>query len=270
MCLLWLRDDPDQERLAVALAGVYSVPVESVDVCGNRVADRNWRAPVLCTVTPLGGDLRQHLDIYLAPEAGERPSYEVMAADLAGRLGSAVAYQSAPSWPDAFWLVGPDGKRTRAVIHDDEVDEEKDLVLCRITAAEYAVDGIPGIPIMPIPEVIPEYRMPTPLADRVRGDREIVGALAAWESLVTRLERGWPPDGWYPADYYRDHLGYRDELTGLEGNQVLAILDRRFTDATVDDGGRALAARSGPVPDRWWWHRITRPLPWDGTPGEKS
>ncbi|WP_106127631.1 hypothetical protein [Pseudosporangium ferrugineum] len=114
--------------------------------------------------------------------------------------------------------------------------------------------------------------MPTPVTDRLRAgfaDRRVLGRLGAWEGMVNRLVEGWPPDGWYPATYYREDLGTRDELADVADAELvpaLAEVDRRFREATVDDGGQALAAATGrPVPgDRWWWRRIPRPLPWEG------
>jgi hypothetical protein len=105
--------------------------------------------------------------------------------------------------------------------------------------------------------------------------------------MVTRLVEGWPPDGWYPADYYREDLAIRDELSAAadslpepasdELRQALAEVDHLFVEATEDDGGQALAAETGPVPvgsserpgegDRWWWLRVPHPLPWRDAPG---
>jgi hypothetical protein len=99
--------------------------------------------------------------------------------------------------------------------------------------------------------------------------------------MVVRLTEGWPPDGWYPAKYYREDLETRDELesavdalpepTRDEVTQALSEVDRRFAEATEDDGGQALTAEAGPMPagayDRWWWRRIPQPPPWRDTPG---
>jgi hypothetical protein len=96
--------------------------------------------------------------------------------------------------------------------------------------------------------------------------------------MVARLTAGWPPDGWYPAGYYREDLTTRDELAaacdGLpeparsELTQAMSKVDDRFRDATTDDGGRALTAETGPLPAdaSWWWHRIPDPPPWHNAP----
>ncbi|SDT30461.1 hypothetical protein [Actinoplanes derwentensis] len=279
---LLLQDSPDRQRLASAIAAVLSVPIESVDVAEDGDDNRNWKAPVICTVTSIGGDLRQSILIYVADTSGENISQEIAAARLAERLKTPVAYEAMPIPPDMYWLVGADGRRSRARINDDEDDGE--LVAFRVEAVEQPVAGAPDLPVGPVPEVIHSHRIPTPLTDQFRGSPAsdgtgwvVVSRLASWEIMITRLIEGWPPDGWYPAEYYRDDLGYRDDLVTGVGElpdevrgdfaEVLATLDRRFAQATVDDAGRALAAATGPVPDRWWWHRITDPLPWHDMPG---
>ncbi|MEU4625954.1 hypothetical protein AB0G04_39010 [Actinoplanes sp. NPDC023801] len=285
-CLLWLHDEPTRARLATALADLFSLPIESVDVDTNESDDRNWEAPILCTVTRIGGDLRQHLDIHAADEMSERPSQEAAAAWLAGKLGTAGAYQALSIPPDAFWLVGPDGRRARARIEDDESDG--DLTLYRIDAVEHRLAGAGELTVAAVPEVIRHYRLPTPLVDDLRSRfgmssttadsaRHATSYLAVWEGLVARLVAGWYPDGWYPPEYYREDLETRDLLTDaaealpepvrVAFAQALATIDERFAAATVDDGGEALASRTGSVPDRWWWHRITRPVPWRNMPG---
>ncbi|HWS31179.1 MAG TPA: hypothetical protein VN408_00395, partial [Actinoplanes sp.] len=187
--------------------------------------------------------------------------------------------------------VGPPGHREGAVHaqgtcreHDREDDEPP---FYRIDAVEHPVAGAPGLPIAAIPGIINDYRMPTPLSDgfdevlkTVPGGRAAANTLGAWEILVTRLERGWPPDGWYPPEEYRARLEYRDDLVTLadeipapiraDFDEALATLDRRFTEATVDDGGQALTSRVGSIPDRWWWRRITEPLPWLTMPKSKG
>lgn len=280
--LLWLHGDPDQETLAVTLAEVLAVPLESVDVNRADVDDRNWAAPVLCEVFPIGGDLRQQLDIGIRGQVSKDLSTAVLAAALSARLGSAVLYESSSRSPNSFWIVGPDGLRTRARIRDDEYDDA-DLNLFRLQAIEHPVATVQGVEIAPIPEVIDGYRMPTPLSDRfqeplkgVDGAWKAADRLAAWEGMITRLERGWPPDGWYPAEGYRRKLECRDELETLadrvpaplraEFDEALAVLDRRFAEATVDDAGQALSAVTGPTPGYWWWQRITDPSPWHAMP----
>jgi hypothetical protein len=180
--------------------------------------------------------------------------------------------------PSAYWLSGPDGQRTQARVDADDYDEDE-RTICRIAAVEAPVPLLPAVPVTAIPEVIGEYRMPTPLGDalaaRLRAETPeqqwyAVNRLRGWESIVARLTAGWHPDGWYPPDYYRDGMKTRDRLIDAaaslpesfraEFTAFLEIIDRRFTDATDDDGGDALAALTGAVPDRWWWHRTTHPF----------
>ena len=260
----------DRERLAAALAELLALPAASVDVGDvgdDGDDDRNWEALVSCTVTPVVGNLHWHLDIYLR-DAVTGPPPAVAAAWLARRLHTVVAYESAPFPPSAYWLVGPDGERTRARIYEEEADDEP---VYRIDAVEHPVAVLPGLRVAALPEVIREHRMPTPLTDGLRATvpAAVAGRLGAWESLVNRLVAGWPPDGWYPAAYYREDLETRDQLAdGLPKSvmQALAEVDRRFAEATEDDGGRALIAATGPVPAGWWWRRVPRPLPWENAP----
>lgn len=280
--LLWLGHAPERERLAQALAEVLSLPREAVDVGDGDDESRNWGASAICTVTPLGGDLRLHLDLYVLDEVQLQPSQEIVAALLAARLDTVVAYEAMSTPPSAFWLVGPDGVRTRARIDDDESDE--DLARYRIDAVEQPLAALPDVRVAAIPEVILGHHIPTPLTDQF-DDRLEPGAsslhtinqLTLWERLVARIAMGWPPDGWYPADYLRADFEARDGLADgpqawasplrSEFAAVVAELDRRFAELTEDDGGQALASLTGPVPDRWWWHRITNPPPWRGMPG---
>ncbi|GIE34405.1 hypothetical protein Ait01nite_074500 [Actinoplanes italicus] len=284
--LFWLRDEPHRVRLAGVLAEMLSLPADAVDVGTTEDEDRNWEAAVLCTVTAIGGDLRLHLDVYVADEVPGQPSPEAAAAWLAERLETVVAYQALPIPPDAFWIVGPDGERTRARI-DDEPDEN-DVSRYRIDAVEHPVAAMPGPAVAAVPEVIRHYRLPTPLAEGLRSRLDpppatgsaawhAVTHLAVWEGMVARLLAGWHPDGWYPPEFYREDLETRDRLVDasatlpdavrVEFEEVLATVDKRFAEVTEDDGGRALASATGPVPDRWWWHRVTRPLPWHSMPG---
>ncbi|MEV4640410.1 hypothetical protein AB0J80_24005 [Actinoplanes sp. NPDC049548] len=293
----------DRDRLAAALADLLSLPVESVDVGAEDDDDRNWSAPVSCTVTPVTGELHWHLDIYLTQAVHTPPPEPVAAAWLANSLRTVVGYQAVPEPPSAYWLVGPDGVRTRARIYEEDADDFSTL---RIDAVEKPLAALPGLPISAIPEVIRSYRMPTPVTDHVLARlnaadtptddaaamaiRSATNRLGAWEDMVTRLVGGWPPDGWYPAEYYREDLETRDKLASTitelparardEIGRAAAEVDRRFAEATRDDGGQALAAATGAGPaespgrpgaaDRWWWNRIPESLPWQNAPGPLS
>ena len=251
----------DRPRLAAALAEMLSLTPDAVDIGSEDDDDRNWDAPISCTVTSVAGEFHWDLDIYVSQTIPGPPPEPAAGAWLAARLRTVVAYQSLPLPPSAYWLVGPDGRRTRARIY------EQDAVFT-IDAVEHPVAALPGLPVAPIPEVIREYRMPTPLTDEITASREVTIRLAMWEGMVTRLAEGWPPDGWYPADYYREDLRARDELAAdsLPDDVVRALseVDERFVALTENDGGRTLGAEASA---QWWWRRIPHPLPWRDTPG---
>jgi hypothetical protein len=286
----------DRDRLAAALAEMLAVPVESVDVGDDGDDDRRWEAAVSCTVTPLRGDLHWHLDIYVSNAVPGPPPEPAAAAWLARRLRAVVGYSAAAEPPSAYWLVGPDGRRTRARIYEEDSDGRPAY---RIDAVEHPLAALPEVPVAAVPEVIRNQPMATPVTDRLRRRLAAEGAepfrnaithLGAWESMTSRLTEGWPPDGWYPAHYYREDLQTRDELAAItatlpepartEFAEAVAEVDRRFADATDDDGGQALRAEAGPAsaetPDLpgsnepWWWHRITHPVPWQAEPGQRQ
>ena len=265
-----LHGELDRDRLAAAFAEMLSLPVESVDVGAEGDDDRHWDAPVSCTVTPVVGELHWHLDVYLGETVAGAPPVPVAAAWLARRLGTVVAYEAMPFPPSAYWIVAPDGERTRARIYEQDADGEP---VYRIDAVERPLAMLPGLRVAALPEVIREHRVPTPVTDGLRETvtEPILGRLGAWEGMVSRLIEGWPPDGWYPADYYHEDLETRDELAVATDalpetdlvRQALAEVDRRFTEATEDDGGLALAAATRePLGTGWWWRRVPHPPPW--------
>lgn len=234
----------DRERLASALAEMLSLGIDAVDIGDEDDDDRNWDAPVSCTVSPLRGDFHWHLDIYVSNTLPSPPPEPAAAVWLAARLRTAIAYESVPYPPSAYWLVSPDGGRTRARIFEDDA-------VYRIDAVERSVTVLPDLPVAAQPEVIHSYPMPTPLTNRLRrelpGDEGVdkaLNALAAWEAMVTRLIEGWPPDGWYPDEFYQQDLETREELAANLGTlppparqaieQALGEVDRRFADATQD------------------------------------
>ncbi|MGK5679753.1 hypothetical protein [Actinoplanes sp. URMC 104] len=292
----WIFGELDRERLASALASMLALAPDQVDVGDDGEDDRNWEAPVSCTVTPLTGHLHWHLDVYLGATIARPPTEPAAAAWLAGRLRTVVAYRASTFPPSAFWLVGPDGKRTRARIYEEDSADDYGPAAVRIDVVEHPIAALPGLRVAATPEVIREHRMPTPVGDRLEDSlgpligtgtaaaetaRKVTMVLGAWEAMVARLVAGWPPDGWYPAAYYREDLETRDDLARLAETlpepargvaaRAVAEVDGRFAELTDDDGGRALAAATGPLPpgssDRWWWHRIPHPLPWQDQPG---
>ncbi|WP_250000315.1 hypothetical protein [Actinoplanes sp. M2I2] len=279
---LWIYGELDRDRLSAALAGLLDLPADAVDVADDGDVDRNWDAPVSCTVTALTGELHWHLDVHVdAAAVPEAPAEPIAAAWIARALGTFVACQALPAPPSAFYLVGPDGSRTRARIYED------DDGVYRIDAVEHPLAGLPGVRVAAIPEVIREYRRPTPARDRLvelvgpwsadDAVQQVIRLIGAWESMVDRFGAGWPPDGWYPEAYYREDLETRDKLTTAIGAvpepvrddvlRAVAEVDERFAGLTGGDGGHASAAD---LPAGWWWRRVPQPLPWQSAPDTGS
>jgi hypothetical protein len=206
----------------------------------------------------------------------------------------AVLYPAAESSPGAFWLAAPGGLRTRArLVAGDDADDRPAFT---IDAVEKPVLSLPSVPVARQPEVIREHRVPTPVTDSFTGwvDATEVSSeaekaawyartrLGAWEGMVERMTAGWPPDGWYPADYYREDLETRDELEN-DTRQVpapvaerltaaLAEVDERFRSATAEADDDRVAAVVGlgdvdvALKGGWWWRRLPDPAPWPDAP----
>ncbi|MBB4696245.1 hypothetical protein [Paractinoplanes abujensis] len=135
--ILYLAGEVDRADLAAALT---ELTASEVDIGDDGQDDRNWAAPVSCTATPLAGDLRWHLDIYFTEAVVKTPPRSAAGAFLAGRLDTVVAYKGVELPPSAFWVVGPDGIRTRARIYDED---EGYL----IDAVEQPVAALPLAPV---------------------------------------------------------------------------------------------------------------------------
>jgi hypothetical protein len=285
---LLLAGPGEPAELAPAFASAFGVPIVEVDVAEEDVDGRNWSALVLVTYAERHGDVSLSLSITAVDGITDRPTEAVLAARLAERLSVPVLYPAAEFPPSAYWLTDGHGRPARARLEPaDELDPsvEDDLALT-IDAVDRPVPSLPTVRVSPIPEVIREHRLPTPLADAFaeQADAEVgsptwhaANTLAAWESFVTRLTSGWPPDGWYPADYYAEDLGLRDdadrhvqaltpELAGVMA-AALHSLDETYDRSTVLDDGIALSAALGiPVAElaerAVRWHRRPVELPW--------
>jgi hypothetical protein len=266
----------DFGRLRTALAALADVPVDAVDVADQDVMDRNWEAAVLCTYRPAGGDISWVLDLYLSDAVGKQPTAGAAAASLADSLQVPVLYGTESSRPSSYWLAAPDGPRTRARVYDGP-DDQGDGSSLIIDAVERPVALLPLVRVALQPEVIKDVIMDTPIRDAFEGwlgaeglIPETGGALwkaatrlGGWESLTVRMTSGWPPDGWYPVDYYRDDLTTRDALAGVVGLppevadrfavalQQVDDVFRAHTRAAKDSGARG-----------WWWGRVPDPVPW--------
>jgi hypothetical protein len=263
----------DLARLRAVVAELAAVSIDDVDVAPAETEERNWDAPALCTYQTIVGDANLSLDIYLT--RSEPPEPEV-AARIAAALGVLALYPAQSVPPGSFWLVEPDGSRTRARVEERDRGDATALV---IEAVEKPVAMLPRTKDELQPEVIRQHRMPTPISDGfealltsrsqmlVPGDPLWSGRnrLKAWEGLTARMVFGWPPDGWYPLEYWQEDLAMRDALAA-DVDQVPPEFAERFTAAlaTIDETFRAATQEiSGASPEKaWWWHRVPEPPPW--------
>lgn len=272
---LLLADFRTPGDLALALAKVFALPLTDVDVASEDLDDpdkRTWSALVLATYGEQQGDIALSLSIttVLDPN-GPQLTEAALAARLAERLATPILYAATSFPPSAYWLTDGHGQPCRARL------EPSDELGWTIAAVDRPVPALPRVLVTPIPEVIREHRLPTPLADAFAKSREARNALAAWESFVARLIAGWPPDGWYPADYYAEDLEYRDvaeELMRTLPSELAAgmaaalrTLDDDYVRSTTCDAGLALSQALGlPATDlaerAWHWRRRPAELPW--------
>jgi hypothetical protein len=290
---LLLAGDLDVPRLASALSALTSVPVGAVDVADEGVDDRNWDAAVLATYEQVGGDVAWSVNVYLSETVTERPTEAQLAGYLADALAVPVLYPAESYPPSAYWVASPDGPPTRARVYDGQGDHQ-DLVV--IDAVERPVALLPNVRVEAQPEVIRHYSLATPVFDEFTawlvtyltgpdrpGDAtwHARNRLGAWENLAVRMASGWPPDGWYPAEYYKDDLETRDELAAA-GASLPAEVASRLAEAitTLDDAFRmrtheadplhvaeVLGAAAEDIASRgWWWRRLPDPEPWGRKP----
>ncbi|MEC4016750.1 hypothetical protein [Streptomyces sp. H27-D2] len=267
--------------LAQALANAFATPLGSVDVSpSSELEARNWDATVTCEYEGIRGDLDWMLTVYAAEEVAAHPSEESLSLALAQSLGVSVLYP----WGTLPWIrkvATPPGELTYARIEQPEGEEGE----FRVTAVELPVPDFPGAAVGKLPEIVKDLPIPTPLADdcvppiREAGWKNIHGLLANWERLASRMAAKWPPSGWYPADMYREDLECRDELENLIAplpesarariQDALMAVDSSYREGTVDDGGRALAARTDGLESAeialrpWYWHRRPATVPWE-------
>lgn len=279
----------DRAELAEALAELAAVPVDMVDVADADSAERNWDAAVSCVYEPTAGHVSWMLDINLTDAVQSPPTEARAAAHLADRLGAPVLYPAESNPPSAYWLAAPGGLVARARVYSSNDGDRPEIT---IDAVDVPVPSLPTVPVVAQPEVIREHRMPTPVADGLDAwlaanppaqvaDHDVWFArtrLGAWESLTARMASGWPPDGWYPAEYYRQDLETRDELaTAVEAlppavagrfGAALARVDDAFRASTreVGDPAQVAEALGGEMTESgsrgWWWRRLPEPEPW--------
>jgi hypothetical protein len=273
---LLLAGDFDRTTLVAALADLAGVTADAVDIAERDAAERAWNSPVLCTYEPVGGDLSWLLDIYFGAGAAHEPGVPVAAQLIAARLGTAVLWAAQEFPPSAFWLITPDGTRTRARVYDEDAG---DLAAYRLDAVETPVPQFPLARVEPLPEVIREHRVPTPVADELTtwlADEDTVLPedshdavrqariyLTVWEQLTERIAAGWPPDGWYPTDFFHDDLTTRDQLeTALIRLPAAATGRFRWAVGRVDEKFKTLTHETATPPvsggDTWWWQRAPK------------
>jgi hypothetical protein len=271
---LLLAGDFDRTALAGALAELAGVMAGAVDIADRDAEDRAWDSPVLCTYERVGGDVSWLLDVYVVAGAGREPDVSVAAGLIAARLKTPVLWAAQEPLPSAFWLVTPDGTRTRARVYED--DGAGDVVAYQVDAVEKPVPQFSSARVEPLAEVIREHPVPTPVTDELAAwlaDEDVVlpeGSgdavwrvrvyLTVWEQLTERMAAGWPPDGWYPADFYRDDLMARDELETAATRLPAAVTGRfRWAIDRVDDKFKTLTYKTTTPRvsggDAWWWRR---------------
>ncbi|MFE7659257.1 hypothetical protein [Streptomyces celluloflavus] len=296
---LFLVDSLDPDVMAEAVAAILQVPMKEVDVAdadGDQ-EDRYWDALVSCEYSHVEGNVSLSLEIYAQDSVQKQPSEAEFSAALAHRLGTPVLYPPQEGAMSAHWMVTPDGLATRARLTESE-DEEP---LFTVTAVEAPIRELPDVPVMHLPEVVHEQKIATPLADAFaesvkslmeEGDgtngsaitadvaevaRIAKSYLGAWEKLSRRAENDFDPSGWFPLEFYRETLGYRDDIEGyarqLPGNvqelyrRYVDEVDKLHKELTVEDEERIVADEEGEPVARltqkaWWWHRRPSPMPW--------
>ncbi|MFE3885321.1 hypothetical protein ACFXPQ_20845 [Streptomyces lydicus] len=296
---LFLVDSRGPDVMAEALAAIFQVPAKEVDVvdADGGQEDRYWDALASCEYSCVQGNVSLSLDIYAQDAVEQQPSEAEFSAALARQLDTPVLYPPQESAISAHWLVTPEGLVTRARL--TEADDEEPMFT--VTAIEEFVDRLPDVPVKRLPEVVREQKITTPLADSfaesfqsltdggngadcsavtadvVQVARIAESYLGAWEKLSRRAENGWMPSGWYPLEFYREVLGYRDDIEGYlrQLPENVATLYRRYLDKvdslyqelTVEDKEHVIAGDQGePVTHltqkAWWWHRRPEPMPW--------
>ncbi|MEF3118205.1 hypothetical protein [Streptomyces chrestomyceticus] len=292
---IFLVDSPDPGVMAQALAAILQVPVKEIDVADadGDPDERHWEALVSCEYSYVQGNLSYSAEIYAQDSVPHQPPEAQLSAALAERIGTPVLYPPTEAPESAHWLVTPEGLTTRARLDESE-DEDPSYT---VTAVEAFVRQLPDVPVRHLPEVVREQKVVTPLTDAfaecvaslpeaerseispdaAEATRVVTSYLGAWEKLSRRAENGWEPSGWFPLEFYRETLGYRDDIEGylrqLPGKlqalyrNYLDKVDDLYRELTVEDNDHVVANDKGvPVTHLaqkpWWWYRRPEPMPW--------
>ncbi|MEU9236492.1 hypothetical protein [Streptomyces subrutilus] len=206
-------DSISPEAMAVVLAGCLDIAVGDVDVADpDGDPDlRNWDAPVSCEHRPVFGDVSWSLDVYADEKLAHQPLEPDLAARFAKAAATTVLFPASEAPPSAYWVVTPEGLLTRARL--ELSDEEPPLYT--VTAVEAPVPQFPNATVTHFAEIVREQRPDTPVADAFAASVErmrqsaalddVTGSpvwsakdnLVAWERVITQMESGWAPSGWY-------------------------------------------------------------------------
>jgi hypothetical protein len=274
---LFIVAELEPSTLRQALAALLVLTDESVDVCdvdGDQEA-RRWNAPVLCTyrVLPLG-DLALELEVQVEVEDGTSGTWDeaALAQGLAARTATSVLYPSPDLELDSAYRVATaDGRDVRCRL--EAIDSDEDTTY-RVEAVEEPVPDLPGATVEPLPEVLDNEPLPTPLSDAflanyptgttATAEGRVHYALRVWERLVRRLETDRDPPGRYREDLLKRDLEARDNLDRLSREMgaphaealrsTLTRLDRIYRDHTLPGPGQHM--------ERWWWHQRLKRAPW--------
>ncbi|MEU0844446.1 hypothetical protein ABZ370_33895 [Streptomyces sp. NPDC005962] len=297
---IFLVDSCDPGIMAEALAEIFQVPVMEVDVAdadGDQ-GNRYWDALVSCECSRVYGNVSLSLDIYAQDSVKHQPTEAQFCAALARRIGTPVLYPPQESPISAHSLVTPEGVVTRARLDETE-DEDPSFT---VTAVEAFIENLPDVPVAHLPEVVREQKIAMPLSDSFAeafkaladsdgGPEHLAAAaevaevvrvagsyLGAWEKLARRTEGNWGPSGWFPLEFYRETLGYRDDIEGClrQLPENVALLCKRYLDKvdslykelTVEDEEHVVVddldePTAGSVQKAWWWYRRPEPMPWE-------
>ncbi|MFI0779477.1 hypothetical protein [Streptomyces sp. NPDC021212] len=295
---IFLVDSCDSGVMAEALAEIFQVPVKEVDVADGDQEDRYWDALVSCEYSHVRGNVSTSLDIYAQDSVKQQPTEAHFSAALARRIGTPVLYPPQESPISAHSLVDPEGMVTRARLDETE-DEEPSFT---VVAVEAFIENLADVPVVHLPEVVREQKIATPLSDSFEEAfkgladsdggpeclaiaaevAEVAGVagscLSAWEKLARRAERNWEPSGWFPLEFYRETLGYRDNIEGYLRQLPVSVavlykryfdkVDNLYKELTVEDKEHVVGddrdeSTVGSVQKAWWWYRRPDPMPWE-------